>query len=140
MDGLHLDYGSLERMGQRMARLALPYAKQSVASRTEIRLKSVTLVVTPKPRIVLQFSGVNGRLQAPGRPTGFVFKKSSGEMIDWIFKAELDPARPDSVILWTTTVPGRDVVLYHGAGPAPYVNIVDDEDMPLPAFGPIVVE
>ncbi|HEY1602368.1 MAG TPA: sialate O-acetylesterase [Pirellulales bacterium] len=140
MDGLHLDDDSLQRMGQRMARLALPYTKKGVANRTEIRLKSVTRVAMPKPRIVLQFSGVNGRLQAPGRPTGFVFKMPNDELVDWVFKAELDPDRPDSVILWTTTMPDRDVALFYGAGSAPYVNIVDDEDMPLPALGPIVFE
>jgi sialate O-acetylesterase len=137
MDGLHLDYASLERMGERMARVALPYANKEATPRTEIRLQSVKRASAPKPRIVLEFSGVTGRLRAPGRPTGFVFKKPTGETVEWIFKAELDPNRPDSVILWTTTMPGPDVDLYYGAGPAPYVNIVDEADMPLPAFGPI---
>ena len=100
------------------------------AGRGEIRLISVTRVESPRPRIVSRFSGVSGRLRAPGRPTGFVFKKPTGETLDWIFKAEFDPARPDSVILRTTALPGADVALYYGAGPAPYVNIVDDEDMP----------
>ena len=128
------------RMGQRMARVALPYAKKGEPARSEIRLKSVTRMQSPKPRILVQFSGVSGRLRAPGRPTGFVFKRPSGETVDWAFKAELDPHWPDSVILWTTTLPAADVALYYGAGPAPYVNIVDDDDMPLPAFGPIAVE
>jgi len=44
------------------------------------------------------------------------------------------------VILWTTKMPDQDVALYYGAGPAPYVNIVDDADMPLPAFGPVKPE
>ncbi|HEY2837970.1 MAG TPA: sialate O-acetylesterase, partial [Pirellulales bacterium] len=140
MDGLHLDYASLQRMGERMARVALPYVRKEVAPRSEIRLKSVKRTATPKPRIVLEFSGVSGRLRAPGRPTGFVVKKSSGETLEWIYKAELDPARPNCVVLWTTTMPGDDVALYYGAGAAPYVNIVDDADMPLPAFGPVMPE
>ena len=44
------------------------------------------------------------------------------------------------MILRTTALPVKGVGLYYGAGPAPYVNITDEEDMPLPAFGPIVLE
>ena len=138
MDGLHLDYKSLARMGERMARVALSYTKKGVPQRSEIRLKAVTRVASPKPRIVVEFSGVSGKLRAPGRPTGFSLKKATGETLDWIYKAELDPERPGTVVLWTTAIPGQDAALYYGAGPAPYVNIVDDDDMAVPAFGPIV--
>ena len=118
----------------------LPYTKAEVPERTEIRLKSATKIAAPRPRIVLEFTGVSGRLQTPGRPTGFALKTSAGETLDWIFKAEFDPARPSAVILWASSLPGPDVALYYGAGPAPYVNIVDDEDMALPAFGPVIPE
>ncbi len=138
MDGLHLDYNSQARMGERMARVALSYTKKGVPKRSEIRLKAVTRVASPKPRIVVEFSGVSGKLHAPGRPTGFSFKKATGETLDWIYKAEFDPERPGTVVLWTTSIPGRDAALYYGAGPAPYVNILDDDDMAIPAFGPIV--
>lgn len=140
MDGLHLDYDSQRRMGERMARLALPYVKKGTPARAEIRLKSVERVGSPRPCLVVRFSGVSGRLRAPGRPTGFVLKKPAGEALDWIFKVELDPAQPGAVILRTTALPGPGVALYYGAGPAPYVNIVDDADLPLPAFGPIFPE
>jgi hypothetical protein len=93
-----------------------------------------------RPALVVQFSGVSGRLHAPGRATGFVLKTAAGKTLDWIYKVEFDPARPNAVILRTTSLPGRDAALYYGAGAAPYVNITDDEDMPLPAFGPIALE
>ena len=44
------------------------------------------------------------------------------------------------MILRLTSLPGRDTALYYGAGPAPYVNITDDDDMPIPAFGPIALD
>jgi sialate O-acetylesterase len=137
MDGLHLDYDSHRRMGERMARLALPYMKKGTPPREEIRLKSVERVSAPRPCLVVRFSGVSGRLRAAGRPTGFVLKKPAAETFDWIYKVELDPAQPGAVILRTTALPSPGVALYYGAGPAPHVNIVDDDDMPLPAFGPI---
>lgn len=139
MDGLHFDYDAMQAMGNRMAYVALPYVKPDVPTRQEIRLRSVVRGETPRPTIVVTFDGVTGQLKSPGRPAGFVLKTESGEPLDWIFKTDLDPARPGTVILHATAVP-PDVRLYYGAGPAPYVNIVDDNNMPLPAFGPVEIE
>jgi sialate O-acetylesterase len=137
IDGLHLDYDSLKRMGNRMAFVAAPYVTKTIQPRSEIKLVSVHPGKTPRPTIVVDYSGVTGRLHAPGRPTGFCLKrKESGELLDWIYKVDFDPAQPGRVILRTTSLPNQDVLLYYGAGAAPYVNIVDQNDMPLPAFGP----
>ncbi len=138
MDGLHLDYDSLRTVGEQMAYLALPYVKKGTAPRTEIRLKSAAFRRGPHPRIVVEFTGVDGRLKSDGKPTGFVVKeKQSGKRLDWIYKAEFDPSHPSTVILHATSIPSPDVVLYYGAGVAPFVNIVDERGMSLPAFGPV---
>ena len=45
---------------------------------------------------------------------GFVFKTTAGKTVDWIYKVEIDPARPDTVILTTQDVEfdcGREPVL-----------------------------
>ncbi len=141
IDGLHLDYDSLKRMGNRMAYLAVPYVKKAAMPRSEIKLVSVHLGKTARPTIVVEYSGVTGKLHAPGRPTGFCLKrKESGELLDWIYKIDFDAARPGRIILRATSVPNQNVVLYYGAGAAPYVNIVDENDMPLPAFGPVEIK
>ena len=89
---------------------------------------------------MVDFSGVQGRLTAGGTPTGFVLKeKRTGKPLDWIYKAEFDPDRPGRVILHSTSAPNADVALYYGAGVAPFVNIVDERGMSLPAFGPVDV-
>src|SRR5205823_4089185 len=120
MDGLHLDYDSLRTIGEQMAHLALPYVKQGIPPRTEIRLRSATYSGGLRPRIVVAFSGVQGRLKSEGKPTGFVVKeKRTGEVLDWIYKSEFDPSRPSTVILHATSIPNSDVVLYYGAGVAP---------------------
>ncbi len=140
MDGLHLDYDSLKTVGEQMAYLALPYVKEGISPRTEIRLKSAAFSGGLRPRIVVEFTGVRGRLKSEGKPTGFVVKeKQTGKPLDWIYKIEFDPARPSTVILHATSIPNPDIVLYYGAGVAPYVNIVDDSGMSLPAFGPVDV-
>lgn len=141
MDGIHLSYDALKTLGEQMAYLALPYVKKGVPPRTEIRLKSAAIGNNLRPRIVVEFTGVQGRLKAEGRPTGFVLKeKQTGTLLDWIYTAEFDPVRPNAVILHATSVPNADVALYYGAGVAPYVNIVDEGGMSLPAFGPVEVK
>jgi sialate O-acetylesterase len=141
MDGLHLGYDSLKVIGEQMAYLALPYVKRGLPPRTEIRLKSAAFSGGIRPRIVVEFGGVQGRLKSKGRPTGFVLKeKQTGKLLDWIYKVEFDPSRPSTVILHATSIPNPDVDLYYGAGAAPYVNIVDDGGASLPAFGPVEVQ
>jgi sialate O-acetylesterase len=141
MDGLHLDYDSLKTVGEQMADLALPYVKPGVEPRTEIRLKSASYSGGPRPRIVVEFTGVRGKLTSAGKPTGFSLKeKQTGKPLDWVYKATFDPDRPNAVVLHLTSPPGPDVALYYGAGVAPYVNIVDETEMSLPAFGPVEVK
>ena len=54
MDGIHLDYDSHRRLGQRMAYLALQYAKSGVAPRTEIRLRSIRIsAATGRPALAV---------------------------------------------------------------------------------------
>jgi len=140
LDGLHLDYWSQKRLGRRMAHVALPYIKRGAAPRSEIKLKSVRFGDTPRPTIVVEFDGVTGRLHAPGRPTGFQLRsKSTGEDVDGIFKVEFDPARPATAILSAYKLEKRDLLLVYAPGAAPYVNIVDENDMAIPAFGPVDV-
>src|SRR5262249_39235164 len=103
-----------------MAYLALPYGKTGIPLRTEIRLKSPAFSGGRRPRIVVEFMGVQGRLKSNGRPTGFVLKeKQTGKALDWIYKAEFDASGPSTVILHATSIPNLDVVLYYGAGVAP---------------------
>lgn len=140
MDGIHLDGESLRRVGQRMAYVALPHVRAGAPPRQEIKLRSVSVGATPRPSIVVEFSGVSGRLLAPGRPTGLSLKqKSTGDLLDWIYKVEFSADHPSQVILWSASPPNDDVVLYYGAGVAPYCNVVDENDMAIPAFGPVHV-
>jgi len=156
-DGIHLDYRAHKRLGPRMAYLALPYVKRGMAPRSEMKLRSVRFTDTPlaKPRggeypIVVEFGGVTGKLGSPGTPTGFRLReKSTGEDVDWIYAVKFDPQRPNIVTLNWRLPPAKsrlaenqkwDLLLLYGPGAAPYVNITDDNDMAVPAFGPIEVK
>jgi len=138
MDGLHLDYDSLKRVGERMAYLALPYVKKGVPPRSEIKLKSVAFGDTPRPTIRVEFSGVTGKLRAPGRPAGFSLRrKETGEALDWVYKVDLDPARPNVAVLRVASGERKGLLLYYAAGSTPYANLTDENDMAVPAFGPV---
>jgi len=137
-DGIHIDYWSQKRLGRRMAYVALPYVSKGVPPRSEIRLKSVKW--KSKPAIVVEFEGVSGNLRSPGRPTGFQLKKKeTGEDVDWIFRTDFDRDRPARLILKVAGNQREGLVLFYAPGAAPYANIVDDNDMAVPAFGPIDV-
>jgi sialate O-acetylesterase len=141
LDGLHLDYWSQKRLGQRMAYVALPYVKKDVAPRTEIKLKSVRFRETPRPAIMVEFEGVNGSLRAPGRATGFQLRnKSTGEDVDGIFKVEFDhEQRGVAILSLPRNFSLQNLLLVYAAGAVPYVNILDENDMAIPAFGPVEI-
>jgi len=141
MDGIHLDYDSHKRLGRRMAYLAVPYTKPGVAPRTSIRLKSIaTYAKTGRPALAVEFSGVTGRLRADGRPTGFrLRRKETGADVNWIYKVEFDAQKPNRVILHLSQPATPAVELVYGSGSAPFVNVTDENDMPVPAFGPVDV-
>jgi len=142
LDGLHLDYWSQKRLGHRMAYVALPYVKRGAPARPEIKLKSVNFGNTARPTIVVEFTAVSGKLRAPGRPTGFQLRNmDTGEDLEWIFKVNFSPDDPGKVILEIAAKqePQDNLALLYAPGATPFVNVVDESDMALPAFGPVAV-
>src|SRR5262245_28045765 len=76
-----------------------------------------------------------------GKPNGFCLKKNgSGETLPWIFKVEFDPTRPNAAILRVTLEQREGLEFYYAAGSAPYANLVDENDMAAPGFGPVDVK
>jgi hypothetical protein len=110
------------------------------------------------------FKGVNGHLKAYGRPTGFELRAvrpsedptrayPQPPIADIpmyvIYRVDFDPNDPAAVILGvfdnSPILLGKPhslsepVSLVYGGGMNPYVNIVDEKDIPIPAFGPVEV-
>jgi sialate O-acetylesterase len=139
-DELHLNYEGQERLGRRLAEIALTHVYGQEGHAHPIDLESVKVVNagTRWPEIHLRFSGVTGRLTAPGQPAGFEVRVPSGKSrTPQVFRADLDPADPASVVLRLGSPLEKPVQLYYGSGMNPYINIVDEKDIPIPAFGPI---
>lgn len=142
MDGLHLDFESQRTVGERMATLALPFIKKSVAARPGIDFASAQWGKEPNS-IVVKFKGVTGRLKSGSRPVGFEVRglhRKTGEGESWVFRTDFVPGQPDTVILRVNGGVPKDGVLYYASGPAPYANIVDEAGLAVPAFGPVKIE
>lgn len=142
MDGLHLDYESGRAVGERMAMFALPFVKTGVPSRPGLDFESARWGTEPNT-IVVKFKGVSGRLKAAGRPVGFEVRgpgRKTGEGEHWVFRCDLVPDQPDTVILRVNGSVPRDGVLYYASGPAPYANLVDESGLAVPAFGPVKIQ
>lgn len=142
-DMIHIGTAGHERLGARMAEIALNAAYNRKDAATAIDFDSCELL----PRvdelhntIRVRFKGVNGKLQSKGDPTGFSLRADKPHADDpCVFKVEFDPKDPAAVIIWYSAMITKPTSLYYGAGLNPYVNIVDSKDMAIPAFGPIAL-
>jgi len=143
-DLIHVGTAGHEQLGRRVAEVALTHVYGLRGHGTPIDFKSCEILPpldVLHHRLRVTFTGVTGHVQAAGRPAGFEFRsedpKKDGPMI---YKVEIDPDQPDSVILWYSKALTAPTKLYYGAGLNTYVNLTDSLDMAVPAFGPIEVQ
>ncbi len=140
-DHIHLSYEGQERMGKRLAEIALSKVYHVQGHGESIDFTGAELIEpdSATPSIRVHFTGVTGKLLAQGRPTGFMarFPNETGEIPE-PYQVDFDPNDPATVILrFCNPLPKGPVELFYAEGMNPYANITDEKDMPLPAFGPI---
>ena len=110
-------------------------------------------------RIRVRFNGINGLLLFKGRPSGFQLRFPGININDvdnnWgtglypaIYRIDFDPDDSSSVLLYASYwnpsqtddwLKDQKGYLVYGAGLNPYCNIVDEKDIPIPAFGPMEI-
>jgi hypothetical protein len=142
-----------------VAEVALSQVYRIPGHGTPIRFKSIELLPRRDGRtggeipghhqstLRVHFSGVSGRLHAAGRPLGFSLRfprmspQEARNGTPVIFAVEFDPKDPAAVLVHVSGFPEglykRGAVLCYGGGVDPLMNLVDDKDMAVPAFGPI---
>ncbi|MFN7936569.1 MAG: sialate O-acetylesterase [Bryobacteraceae bacterium] len=140
-DGIHVGTQDLKRLGKRLANLACfeNFPRNSTCPQ---------LFRGPRPGTAkfsgnvlrVAFHSVNGKLVSTGRISGFSIHDSNGTMLPAIFKAEVNPASPNEVLLYLNSPPPEGATLRYGAGKDPYVNVRDQADMAVPVFGPMPIE
>jgi sialate O-acetylesterase len=139
--GAHLDTDGYKRIGRRLANVALAktYGVKRIAEGPTLDRVSVE---GPKgDAIRITFANVNGKLAAPPRVSGFSIRTRDGSKeLAYYLEAIIDPASPNSIVIHVGQPVPKDASLWYGHGWDPVCNVVDDQDMAAPAFGPIPLE
>ena len=142
----HIDYKSQQRLGRRLAEVALNNIHGQNDHGAPIELNSVELFklnpVASEQALRVRLNGVTGKLCSSGKPTGFSLRSLPGDASPpSIFRVELEGEGTEASCTIRINKPLlKPALLYYGAGLVPYVNITDELDMPIPAFGPIRIE
>lgn len=162
-DPAHISFEGHQRLGRRLAEVALGSVYGLPQHSQGIALKDIQVLQpeNQRPMVRVRFSGANGKLRAPGLPAGFELRSqvpaceprgsTSDAPLPVIYRIDFDPTDPAALILGicdnTLLVSGGATFhplrppfsIVYGPGMNPYVNIVDEKDIPLPAFGPVEV-
>ena len=141
VDLIHVDTEGLRTIGVRFAKRVCRdlYGNERGCAGLEAgpRLKEVNWEGPHRLRV--KFSGVNGTLAAPGRVMGFDIRDSEENRLPLVFRAEIN--EPDEVLLWLIRreqAPDPAFLAY-GYGMDPAANLIDQEGLAAPAFGPLLL-
>ncbi|MBX3239609.1 MAG: sialate O-acetylesterase [Chitinophagaceae bacterium] len=142
-DAVHTSTAGQKRLGYRMAEVALSMVYKMPGHGTPINLESVSLKEDKSSNLhylKLHFSGVSGKLNSCDPPGQFEIR-IDGKMnfMYTVCRTELDPEDPAGIKLFLSAKPPGQAKLFCGKGTNPVMNVTDDLDMPLPAFGPVDV-
>jgi sialate O-acetylesterase len=137
-DVVHISFEGQKALGRRMAEIALSYVYNKPNHGRQISLESVEILNTPSPVIKLRFNGVSGKLLAAGRPADFELRVAPTDDAYVVsYRTEFDVNDPQTIIVRLQKPATETAKLVYGSGLNPYVNIVDEAGMAVPAFGPI---
>lgn len=137
-DAIHIGTQGQKRLGRRLANVALTNV-YGVGSPTAISFAGAK---REGGVIRVTYSGVNGSLVSPdpaGRVSGYTLGNEQGNDPSIIFKAKIDPAKPNEVLLFLRDEPPANPKLWYGYGFSSYCQLADSADMAAPAFGPVGV-
>lgn len=138
-DMIHLSMDGQQRLGRRLAEVALANVYQRGRCQGPIDLESVQRLAPERNADVVRvrFRGVTGRLRSAGRITGFSIRcEQPGPCV---FQASLDPKDPHAVILRVSPRIQGEASLMYGAGLDPCIHLTDGADLAVPAFGPVPI-
>ncbi len=137
-DGIHVGTQDQKRLGVRLARLACHDLFPANAECAGFKRGPRPVAARFDNGIVrVEFSEVNGALQADGRPTGFSIHTAAGELLPLIFKVRLEG---NAALLYLDRKLPEGAELHYGYGKDPYCNVRDAADMAVPVFGPLAIQ
>jgi len=137
-DLIHVGTSGLKRAGKRLAKIA--HKELFGAPDIERGPRLVSVKAAPGDLVLrVEYAEVNGGLLPREKVEGFSIRTKDGTAQPLIYKAFVDPAATNVVVL-ELRAPPSDGYLWYGAGLAPVCNLVDAEDMAAPVFGPVAIE
>ena len=140
-DPIHVSTASLKVIGRRLADRVSHDLFPSLKDYAGLRPGPRPVSAKYQDGVVrVLFSGVNGKLQSEGRPSGFSIHDEKGEPQPLIYKSVLDAKEAGLVLLYVANKPPPNATLRYGAGKNPYCNIHDSADSPIPVFGPLPIQ
>jgi len=163
-DAAHISFEGQQRLGRRLAEVALSQVYEQADHGKGISVQGIEVLQPEnrRPMVRVKFSGVSGKLRAEGLPTGFELRSqlpavepqapSAEAAMPVIYRVDFDPGDGSAVILgvFDNALINSGGAKFHaleqpfsivyGAGTSPYVNIVDEKDIPVPAFGPVMAK
>jgi sialate O-acetylesterase len=130
-DGIHAGTDAYQVLGARLANLAegkLQRGPRPVRARRD------------GSRVLVEFATVNGGLRHAGRLNGFTIHNAEGRPVPLIFRQRVLAGSNNTVeLLFGGKLP-EGARLHYGYGKDPYLNLVDQANMPCPVFGPLPIE
>jgi hypothetical protein len=139
-DVVHISFEGQKRLGNRLAEVALTKVYGKTGHADCIDVDSIKVFENSKSASYLKvrFKGVSGKLLSLGRPADFDLSTpppADGYIIP--YRTDFDQNDPATLIIYLQKAPIKQTKLLYGLGNNPYINIVDEKDMTIPAFGPI---
>ncbi len=138
-DQIHVGTQSLKRLGKRLSRLALKDVFHDETLQAGPRPAWARWENPERTVIRVHYTGVNGRLTAPGRLVGFVLRRADNSRVDSLFDQQVDLKTGCDVLLQIGEPQAEGCNLWYGQGCDPIVNLTDEKDMAAPVFGPMPV-
>lgn len=142
-DAVHTSTDGHKRLGARMAELALSHVYKLPGHATGIEPDKMSLhkeEASGLYYIDVAFKGVCGRLRSGAAPSDFQLRVDGKQNFLYVVcRAELLEQSPSVIRLFLSAKPPANTVLYAGTGSNPLMNVTDELDTPIPAFGPIPV-
>ena len=138
IDLIHLDTAAQMTVGRRLALQAAREVFGREAIRRGPRLAEVT-IDSSRRVVTLRFAEVNGALRAEGRPLGFSLDDGTGADIPAIVRTDLPAERPDTIELRLARELPEGARLWYGRGLDPCVNVTDEQNLGMLAFGPVPI-
>jgi len=144
-DLIHVDTKGQIVVGHRLANLAgIDLFRDKTAYKNLKRGPRVDKITTrggDKRRLLVYFSGVNGKLVAPGRLSGFVITvDGKTDAAPQPFDQMIDGDNPNAVLLLFQDEVPANAKVHYGRGLNPYCNLTDEAGMGALVMGPMDIQ